>query len=75
MIGFLGVFVGMVALDFCYGEYTKAGADRRAFAASNWAAVLYACNAFVMLNVIANPWVIIAAVCGAWVGTFLSINR
>ncbi len=68
------VFLAMTGLDFAYGEYTKAAADRRIYPASTWAVILYVLGAFVMLNVVGNAWCIAAAAAGAFAGTWLSIR-
>ena len=68
------VFVAMTALDFAYGEYTKAAADRRLHPASIWAAILYALGAFVAIHVISDNWNAVPAVFGAYAGTYLSIR-
>jgi hypothetical protein len=69
------VFIAMVALDFCYGEYTKACAERRVVPASNWAVALYLCGVFVAINVIDNNWMCIPAAFGSWLGTYVSIRH
>lgn len=68
------VFAAMTALDFAYGEYTKAAADRRILSASVWAVILYGFGAVVAINVIADNWNVIPAMCGAFAGTWLSIR-
>lgn len=68
------VCVAMAVLDYCYGEYTKACADRQANRASWWAVALYLVGVFVVVNVIADNWLAIPAAVGSWIGTQLSIR-
>jgi hypothetical protein len=68
------VFVAMTALDFCYGEYTKAAADRRLYPAASWAMVLYLLGGFVAISYIDNHWMMVPAAFGAFSGTYLSIR-
>lgn len=64
----------MAVLDFCYGEYTKACADRAANRASWWAVALYLVGVFVVVNVVADYWLALPAAVGSWIGTQLSIR-
>lgn len=68
------VLVAMTILDYCYGEYTKACADRAANRASMWAVALYLVGVFVVVNVVADPWLCIPAAIGSWIGTQASIR-
>lgn len=68
------VFIAMAVLDYCYGEYTKACADRAANRASNWAVALYLVGVFVMVNVVSDYWLALPAAAGSYVGTQLSIR-
>lgn len=68
------VFLGMTALDICYTQYVKDTADRKAFSASNWAAVLILVSGFVTTSYVADPWLLIPAAFGAFAGTWISIK-
>ena len=71
---YLLVFFGMMVVDICYTEYVKATADRQDLRASSWAAGIILSTGFVTTSYVANPWLLIPAVLGAFFGTWISIN-
>lgn len=73
-MSYLLAFLGMLAVDFLYAEYTKGVARGRALYASFMAAAMLGCNALVVTLYVANPWTVAAAVLGAFAGTYISMR-
>lgn len=67
-------FFGMVVLDFVWGRYTKAIADRKLIAGSIYAVGTVIGGAYLVIGYTDNHWLLIPVGLGAFVGTFLSIK-
>ena len=65
------VFLGMMLLDIIWAKYIQYTASKKAITAANYAAILLALNAYVVIAYTSNPLYIIPAVLGAWTGTFI----
>lgn len=74
MISTLIVFVAMTVVDFLYGRYTIATAERKAAPASAWASGIIIANAVVVIEYVGNHWLIPVAAAGSALGTYLSIK-
>lgn len=72
---FLLVFLGMAGYDFVWTELTKAIAVKRAIRAAMMSAVLLTVGALCVIEYIKDPWLIIAAGMGGFVGTYWSVKR
>jgi hypothetical protein len=64
-------FGGMVGLDFVCARYTRATADRRPFVASVWASAMAVFSGTVVLSYAGDPWMLVPACVGAFLGTYL----
>lgn len=69
------VFAVTVALDYAWALYTLATAERRPFAASVSAVAIYALAGFATINYTGNHWMLIPAVAGCFVGTYIAVRR
>jgi hypothetical protein len=67
------VFAALAALDFVWARYTLAITDKRASAASIYAAVILALGAFSVISYTTDHWLLIPACTGAFVGTYLAV--
>lgn len=67
-------FVGMLVLDFVWARYTLYVTQKRPVASSVTAAVITALNGSVVLSFVHDPWTLVPAVMGAFVGTYLSVQ-
>lgn len=71
---YLLIFGAMMLLDYCYGEYTKAAADRRPLPAALWAMALFVIGCFVTSNWLSDPLLVAPAALGAFAGTYFSVR-
>ncbi|WP_027521739.1 hypothetical protein [Bradyrhizobium sp. Ec3.3] len=71
----LAMFVLMTTLDFAWSKYSQATVARRAWAASGYAAAIYAVGALGIIGYTEHPSLIIPGCVGAFVGTFLATRR
>lgn len=75
MIEVLLVFLAVTVADYCWAEYIKDIATGSAFKASIWAILVYVLGGFVVLEYVANKWMLIPAGLGAFIGTYISVKR
>lgn len=68
------VFFAYVLLDIIWAEYTKAIASKKRLMASLWSAIIPVMSAVLFVTFISNMWLLTAAACGAFVGTWLSLS-
>jgi hypothetical protein len=68
------VFVAMTVVDFFYGRYTIAAAERKAISASIWGTGIIFANSVVVIEYVNNHWLILAAAVGSALGTYISIK-
>lgn len=77
LYGFYGkvvaVFIATVVSDFIWAKYMVAIADRRDVVAANWAVLVIAIGAFLVVSYVEDRRLIIPAVIGAWIGTYLAV--
>lgn len=71
---FILVFLGLVAIDFCWTFYIAKVAERKAIQSGAWSAMITLLSAFVVVAYTTNPILIVAAVLGAFVGTVLAVK-
>lgn len=67
------VLVGMTILDFVWARYTAACAEKKAMLASLNASGIMILNGLVTIVYVNEPRMIVPAVVGAFIGTYLSI--
>lgn len=75
MNAFFGVFIAMTALDFVWAEYTKAVAAKRPVRAALTASCIIALSGVVTTQYVENHYLLVAAVMGAFCGTYLAMRR
>lgn len=64
-------FFGMVALDFVWARYTINLVKKYNAVSGGYAATIMLLNGVVTLTYVHDPWMILPAAAGAFVGTFL----
>lgn len=69
------VFLAYIALDYVFARYIKATAEKRPMPAGIWSAAILAFTGFVTVSYVSNPWMLIPAALGAFVGTYLSVAQ
>lgn len=73
MIDAVLVFLAYVALDFVFAKYVSATAEARGGAASSWSTGIVAFSGYITISYVSNPWLLIPAGLGAFVGTYLGV--
>jgi uncharacterized membrane protein YfcA len=78
MIQILYVFAAAFILGFVYSLYIRRTAlatklSERAIAASS-GSILYVFGAVVVISYVGNPWMLIPAIMGDWLGSFLQMT-
>jgi hypothetical protein len=69
------VFLATAAYDIAWARYTSAVSQRRAVRAAWWSATIYAFGAFATIQYTRDPWLIIPALLGAFLGTWIGVVR
>jgi hypothetical protein len=64
-------FLGMVALDFVWARYTINLIKKNPAKSGGYAATIMLLNGIVTLTYVHDPWMILPAAAGAFVGTYL----
>lgn len=72
MIAF-SVFVAYVLLDFVFARYNIACVQRRVAAASTWSMLIVVFGGYITIKFVSDPWMLIPAALGAFVGTYISV--
>lgn len=70
---YLLVFLSMIGADVAWTLYFIETGKRRAVQAGAWSAAIVAVGSFSTINYIHNPKTILAAIAGAFVGTYATI--
>ena len=70
----LFVFAVMFCLDFVWARYVQACQDKRAIPAASLGAMLVLLNGVVTISYVADPWMLIPIVAGAFAGTWTGVK-
>ena len=68
------VFFALIVVDFCWTFYIAKVAEGKAVAAATWSALIMVIGAFTTISYLEDKRLLIAAIIGAWVGTFLAVR-
>lgn len=71
---FLGVLVAMFLADICWAYYFIKIDERRSVAAGIWAVLIYMFGAFTVTSYMSDKTLIIAAMIGSFLGTYLTVE-
>ena len=71
----LAVFAAMGVTDYLYASWSTAVTARRATQAAAYSAGIVLCGAFAITEYVSDPWLIVPATQGAFLGTYLSVKR
>lgn len=74
MILWIQVFLALVVIDILYAVYTKQVMKDRPAYSSLLAAGIYVINAVITINFVMDPWLLIPAGLGAFVGTYIGVK-
>lgn len=70
----VATFLATFALDLCWVYYIRSVEARQPLAAAHWAAFLYLTAAAATVGFVDNPWLLIPATAGAFVGTYVAVQ-
>ncbi len=70
----LGVLASTAATDAVYVMFTAAVAGRRRIAAASWSSAWYLLSSFAVITYTRNPWYVLFAALGSWLGAYLSMT-
>ena len=71
---FLGVLTAMFLADICWAYYFIKIDERRSVAAGVWAVLIYMFGAFTVTSYMQDRTLILAAMIGSFLGTYLTIE-
>jgi hypothetical protein len=74
MMQYLLVFASVFLLDVAFGFYVKNVAVGSANKAGLWAMAIFVLNGAATILYVQNPWNLIPAVAGAFLGTVTAVN-
>lgn len=74
MILWIEIFLALVIIDILYAVYTKQVMKDRPAYSSLLAAGIYVINAIITINFVIDPWLLIPAGLGAFVGTYIGVK-
>ena len=74
ILQFILVFIAMTIADVCWTLYFISVDERKSITAGIWGSAIYLCGAFGVLSYTENKSLIIAAVLGSFVGTYLTVE-
>ncbi len=75
VVQFILVFVLMAAADVCWTKYISAVHAKKPLAAGLWSASIILMSAFTVITYVTNHWLVIAALLGAFAGTYFTVKR
>ena len=71
---FILVLIAMAVADVCWTFYFIKINERKSIAAGVWGSLIYICGAFGVLSYTKDKTLIIPAVLGAFIGTYLTVE-
>ena len=74
MMLWLEVFLGLVVIDILYAIYTKQIQKDNPLRSSVSATAIYLINAAIVIGFVQDPWLLIPAALGAFVGTYIGVK-
>lgn len=74
MIEWIEIFTALVVIDVLHAIYTKQIQKDKPFHASLLATSIYLVNALAVISFVQDPWLLIPAGLGAFVGTYIGVK-
>ena len=74
MIDFVTTFFAIFLLDVVYTYYLRCVTDNNVLGASFWSVACYILGSVAVINYTTNHWLLIPAMAGAFVGTFVGMK-
>jgi hypothetical protein len=73
-VNFVLVALAMAAADWCWTKYFLHTAAGRAVSAAFWSTAIIGVSAFSVTSYVEDKRLIVAALIGAWVGTYFAVR-
>ncbi len=73
LLEFTVAFVAMFLTDFCWAIYVNSVKNDAPFKSSMWALFLFLCGSIAVIGYTTNPWLLVPAGIGAFVGTYVGV--
>ena len=74
MLEYITTFLAIFLLDVVYTYYLRCVADDNVLGASFWSVACYILGSVAVINYTTNHWLMIPAVAGAFVGTYVGMR-
>ena len=74
ILQFILVLIAMFVADVCWTYYFIKIEERKSIAAGLWGVGVYICGAFAVMSYMENKSLIIAAMIGSFLGTYLTVE-
>ena len=74
MIEWIEIFCALAVIDVLYAIYTKKVQQDKPFHASLFATAIYSVNALVVISFVQDPWLLVPAALGSFVGTYVGVK-
>ena len=71
---YIGVFILLVVIDFAWSYYISSIKDGKPYQAAAWSSLMMAMQGLAAIGYTTEPLLLIPAILGAWVGTFLGVK-
>ncbi len=72
---FVLVMVSAIMADICWTKYMLGVSEKAPFKAAFWSAMIIAIGGFMVISYTQNHLLVVAAMLGAFIGTFLAVYR
>lgn len=72
---FVLVALAMAAVDWAWTKYMMHAAEKQALPAASWSAAIIGISAFSVTSYVDDHRLILAALIGAWVGTYYAVKH
>lgn len=75
ILQWIAVFVATLLADICWARYSMSVAAHSRTRASIWSALIVVCGSTAVVEYTTNHWLISAAICGAFTGTWIAMRK
>lgn len=73
VIEWLVIFSALTVTDVCWGYYINKVKEGKALPSAVWSVLLYLTGSIAVVGWVKDPWLLIPAAAGAFVGTYISV--
>jgi len=69
------LFVAYFVYDLLYAKWTEYVVTKRPYLAAHASVGIYLIGSWGIILYVANPWLLIPIILGAWLGTYVAVKR